>query len=303
MNRSEDTQNLFYRTNSPACNENPVYRQTSPVNNIVVDYCEYSNSNALYRHVETDIDSPEAEALVHQRALSTDSAVYMNEDQHKNDLNIEYKTSMSDLDKISLKQSAQSDSDDIDLLPPPPDDLLCDENMGEANIEKEKPQRTINRKKNNSYSLNSRNNSCVSTDSTTSTGTADSGIGVRSDSPRSSPLSNEDYFSNKPLYGSQECLDDDVAELDVVPHSASTPDRCAEDYSYSDETDLREFMVETPSNERSGSYLKTNERNDSYLKTNERGGSYHKTETENLSEGLKLNDFDGEKVKFKFFMH
>ncbi|XP_065669190.1 uncharacterized protein LOC100204578 isoform X1 [Hydra vulgaris] len=251
----EGNQGLYFRSNSPACSQNLVSTNVYPI------------PNALYRHVETDIDSPEAEALIHQRALSSDSAVYLSENQHKCDLNNQY-TSMSDLDIVSLKHSAQNDSDDINLLPPPPDDFLCDEITNETNIEREKPQRTINRKKNNYYGLNSRNNSCVSTDSTTSTGTADSGIGVRSDNSPS-PISNDEYFLNKPLYGSQECLDDDVAELDIMPHSASTPDHRTDNYTYTDETDF-----------------------------NERNCSYNKTEsTECLASGKKVNDLDGEKSK------
>ena len=84
----------------------------------------------------------------------------------------------------------------------------------EVNTEKEKPQRTINRRKKDCGPV-SRNSSCVSTDSTTSTATVDSGIVMRLDSsPRTSPISSDQYYNHKDLSTSRETLDDDVKALE-----------------------------------------------------------------------------------------
>ena len=97
--------------------------------------------------------------------------------------------------------------------------------MCDTRNEKEKPQRTINRRKKDSSHANSRNNSCVSTDSTTSTATYDSGIVVQSDSSqRASPMSNDSSYY-KDLNGSRETLDDDVAALSDESRIMSTPER------------------------------------------------------------------------------
>ena len=93
----------------------------------------------------------------------------------------------------------------------------------EVITEKEKPQRTINRKKKDSAGPVSRNSSCVSTDSTTSTATVDSGIVMRLDSsPRDSPISSDQYLNSKDLSTSRETLDGDVNALEEeMNHSSS----------------------------------------------------------------------------------
>lgn len=91
----------------------------------------------------------------------------------------------------------------------------------EVTTEKEKPQRTINRRKKDSGPV-SRNSSCVSTDSTTSTATVDSGIVMRLDSsPRDSPISSDQYLNSKDLSTSRETLDGDVNALDEINKSSS----------------------------------------------------------------------------------
>ena len=189
------------------------------------DYC---SDPTLHMHIETDIDSVEAEEIMHRKDPSTDSAVYMMDQvSHAKELSNESTDSIHELTKITDSTLPCMD-DDLDFLPPPPDELLQDEAQEEEGFcpEKEKPQRTINRKKKDSYVVSSRNNSCVSTDSTTSTATADSGIVLRSDmSPRTSPLSRDQYYDSKDMTGSRETLDDDVADLNEEPDATSTPER------------------------------------------------------------------------------
>ena len=127
---------------------------------------------------------------------------------------------------VNAVPSHSFDSTDPDALPPPPEELLAG-----TPPEKEKPQRTINRKKRDMQALagSSRNSSCVSTDSTTSTGTADSGIVIRSYSasemsPRNSPIGGDrpefDYDR-----GSRETLDEDEGVPPEPPDATSTPEK------------------------------------------------------------------------------
>jgi hypothetical protein len=179
-------------------------------------------------------------SYTHHKESSTDSAVYVLRDGHSNNINhvkafsSESTDSMHELNDINMAALQLDRSNDDDFLPPPPDDLLQEneEDNEEVIAEKEKPQRTINRKKKDGPV--SRNGSCVSTDSTTSTATVDSGIVVRLDSsPRTSPSSQ--YYYNKDLCTSRETLDDDVRALEEEAAanrpSSSTPDRYTNSYS------------------------------------------------------------------------
>lgn len=99
---------------------------------------------------------------------------------------------------------------------------------------------TINRKKKEVYS--SRNSSCVSTDSTTSTCTADSGIGVRSEiSPRASPINTADYYNSRENLVDEEDVPSsqryEVDEGVYSPHGSKTNSR----------PDSLEFRAQSPS--------------------------------------------------------
>ena len=169
---------------------------------------------------EMDIDDD----VHHQKDPSTDSAVCIFESNHPKDLSND-STEMENLQNESLKEASQSE----EYLPPPPEELLNDDEANIKDFEKEKTKRAINRRKSKiDPKINtSRNNSCVSTDSTTSTATLDSGIVLRSElSPRTSPLSGEQYYENKAdIMGSRDGLDAEVAELNNNPNATSTPDR------------------------------------------------------------------------------
>ena len=179
-----------------------------------------TTENSFDREVtqETDIDD---DVVHHQKDPSTDSAVYIFESNHPKDLSTD-STEMENLQNESLKEDA---SQSEEYLPPPPEELLNDDEANMKDFEKEK-KRAINRHKNKIINT-SRNNSCVSTDSTTSTATLDSGIVLRSElSPRTSPLSGEQYYENKAdIMGSRDGLDAEVAELNNNPNATSTPDR------------------------------------------------------------------------------
>ena len=198
-----------------------VERISSPTNTNIdlLTYDEVTNETAgskdsMYKHVETDIDAIEASEIIHRKDASTDSAVYVMDEQisHVKALSNESTDSLQEYSDLTYKHY-----DDGGYLP---------DYQGDDGNEKEKPQRTINRRKKDSSLVNSRNNSCVSTDSTTSTATIDSGIVVRSDSSqRTSPMSNDSSYYNKDLNGSRETLDDDVAALSDESHLMSTPER------------------------------------------------------------------------------
>lgn len=256
---------------------NVTLNQNSELNEIPAEERVRSLSNSW--DIETDIDSEEAEQIIHRKDPSTDSAVYMMHEptqlSHFKPLSHE---SMDNRDEMSRSEQNRPEEEfnNDDYFPPPPDELLQDDEEHESLVEKEKPQRTINRKKKDSNALTSRNNSCVSTDSTTSTTTVDSGIVVRSDSsPRTSPLSSEQY---QDLSGSREALDDDVAALNDEPHATSTPERHeqAKEAGY---RLLRHGSVESPRNGSADS-SGANSRPDSML-----GGS------------PRIEDLDNEKVK------
>lgn len=256
---------------------NVTLNQNSELNEIPAEERVRSLSNSW--DIETDIDSEEAEQIIHRKDPSTDSAVYMMHEptqlSHFKPLSHE---SMDNRDEMSRSEQNRPEEEfnNDDYFPPPPDELLQDDEEHESLVEKEKPQRTINRKKKDSNALTSRNNSCVSTDSTTSTTTVDSGIVVRSDSsPRTSPLSSEQY---QDLSGSREALDDDVAALNDEPHATSTPERHeqAKEAGY---RLLRHGSVESPRNGSADS-SGANSRPDSML-----GGS------------PRIEDLDNEKGK------
>ena len=181
----------------------------------------FENSFERESTQETDIDD---DIVHHQKDPSTDSAVYIFESNHPKDLSND-SAEMENLQNESLKEANQSE----EYLPPPPDELLNDDEANIKDFEKEKTKRAINRRKSKKDSQinTSRNNSCVSTDSTTSTATLDSGIVLRSElSPRTSPLSGEQYYESKTdIMGSRDGLDAEVAELNNNPNASSTPDR------------------------------------------------------------------------------
>lgn len=180
--------------------------------------------------------------IIHSKNPSTDSAVYgmhesptertdsMNELSSINVANFEIEHQQQRQLQLEeeqpihqLQQNSYLHGDHDHHLPSQTEHFIHDQH--ENNLtEKEKPQRTIKRKKKEPGAVSSRNNSCVSTDSTTSTGTVDSGIVVRSDlSPRTSPISSGQYYDTKDLSTSRETLDGDVN--DYNPHATSTPER------------------------------------------------------------------------------
>jgi len=183
------------------------------INNYEPEYLNHRENHNISTSITED-------QIIHEKEASTDSAVYMyDEIQSKDDLTNHYHERQYSNDVT--KNNMEDDFNDSEYFPPPPDELLNDDdNIKDS--EREKPQRTINRRKKDSTVVNtSRNNSCVSTDSTTSTATADSGIVLRSElSPRTSPVSRDQY-----LTGSRETLDDEVAALNDHPHATSTPER------------------------------------------------------------------------------
>ena len=169
-------------------------------------------------YVETDIDADETPPpsldIVHKKDLSTDSAVYVLD---------EHISHHKGLNNVTTEGTS--------ALPPyherfDDDDNNNDNNNNEKDEEKEKPQRTITRRKKGSSLANSRNNSCVSTDSRDSTGTVDSGI-VVTDSQRASPMSDvaPSSYLDKELNGSRETLDEDIVALEAESTSSSDLNR------------------------------------------------------------------------------
>lgn len=235
------------------------------------------------------VHSMERMDIVHTKNLSTDSAVYVMHESPGKPMSGERTDSMSELTSINvanfergqqqLQQQLQQQhqqrhyqTNDPELPRSHSEDFMQDQH--ESNVEKaDKPQRTINRKKKESGAVNSRNNSCVSTDSTTSTGTVDSGIVVRSDlSPRTSPISSGQYYGSKDLSTSRETLDCDVNELDDDPHATSTPERHSE-HSFNRQL-MRDDSVGSPVNDTVNSRLDSME-----------------------SPGPGMDDLDSEKVR------
>ena len=154
---------------------------------------------------------------MHSKDSSTDSAVYVTPKDHVSHhvkaFSGESTGSLNDFENhTSLPLDSDQHLEENNFNASIPHDEALQEI--EVEKEKEKPQRTINRKKKDSGPI-SRNSSCVSTDSTASTATVDSGIVVRLDSsPRDSPISSSQYYSNKDLSTSRETLDDDVRALE-----------------------------------------------------------------------------------------
>lgn len=169
----------------------------------------------LYTHVETDIDAYDIPEIIHHKNLSTDSAVYATDEHisHIKALSNESTDSFADYSEIPYDEhfddaGYHQESTGQEMLP-------CDDS------EKEKPQvhhkSTINRRKKDPSAPNSRSPSCVSTDSTASTGTMDSGIACSES--RASPMSNDSSYYNKNLNGSRENLDDEITRLPDLPAS------------------------------------------------------------------------------------
>lgn len=143
---------------------------------------------------------------IHDKEASTDSAVC----EAPKETFSEQENELTDVSINSLKLEENEE----EVVP-------TSSHENEVVAEKEKPQRTINRRKKDSGPV-SRNSSCVSTDSTTSTATVDSGIAMRLDSsPRSSPISSDQYFNSKDLSTSRETLDDDVKALEESEMNSS----------------------------------------------------------------------------------
>ena len=163
-----------------------------------------ASSPITTQHDPTSVDKNDTS---HSKEPSTDSAHELQE--------IHEQAQHASLDKEDSYDNYTLP--DIDALPPPPDHFLI------GSPEKEKPTRVINRKKRDQHSAlgSSRNSSCVSTDSTISSSTSDSGIGVRtfstSDSPRTSPTRetseiddyDKDHNLDEGFKSSREALDDD----------------------------------------------------------------------------------------------
>jgi len=175
--------------------------------------------------VETDIDADEAapHEIVHKKDLSTDSAVYVL-DEH-----ISHSKALSNVSNDSTHRTEATSPIPYqryeDNEPPvtSSDGVLYDcDDSNEKEKEKEKPQRTISRRKKDSSLANSRNNSCVSTDSCASTGTNDSGIVLTDSSQRASPMSDINPY-DKELNGSRETLDEDINALENASKLSSAP--------------------------------------------------------------------------------
>lgn len=173
--------------------------------------------------------------IVHSKTPSTDSAVY---GMHESSLtaksslnNSEQNISVNEAVNVSSssplifeRQHQKIHDDSRENQEQLREEYLQDQQ--ELITEKEKPQRTINRKKKEPGAATSRNNSCVSTDSTTSTGTVDSGIVVPDSSPRTSPTSTSGQcYDSKGLSISRETLDGDMNDLDNSLRITSTPER------------------------------------------------------------------------------
>lgn len=235
----------------------------------------------------------ENRSYIHCKESSTDSAVYINKDHSM----IEHAStdSINELNSINMAalnlDHEQSHTEDS-ILPPPPDDLLPG-NEGTI-VEKEKPQRTINRKKKDSGPV-SRNSSCVSTDSTTSTATVDSGIVLRLDSsPRTSPISTSQYYSNKDLTASRENLDDDVRALEEENrHKSPSSDHHHEyDNSYhGDMSQHNDSMSGDSTNIENLDHEKTKLIESMREKINEL-----REQEQEISEEIKINEELGKKV-------
>jgi len=177
---------------------------------------EASTSGGETVYVETDIDADDAPPLeiVHKKDLSTDSAVYII-DEH-----VSHQKALSNVSTESAHCTVEPTTSPLPYQRYEDDELPSEvpdvDTTNEKDKETEKPQRTIKRSKKGSSLANSRNNSCVSTDSYASTGTVDSGIVT--DSQRTSPMSDMapmSYLDNK-LNGSREDIDDDIVALEAA---------------------------------------------------------------------------------------
>ncbi|XP_066913092.1 serine-rich adhesin for platelets-like isoform X1 [Clytia hemisphaerica] len=233
---------------------------------------------------------------MHSKDSSTDSAVYVTPKDHVNhhvtaysgestgSLNDDFENHNS----LQLDSNQHTEENNFNTL------ISHDEALHENEVEKEKekPQRTINRKKKDSGPI-SRNSSCVSTDSTTSTATVDSGIVVRLDSsPRDSPISSSQYYSNKDLSTSRETLDDDVRALEESEKNNATAHCYGDDDSILPNDGLQEESL--PSTPTSIDDL-DNEKSKLIDSMREKINELRDQEQE-IAEEIKMNEELGKKV-------